>query len=286
MILKFYAISLMVLAAAIVGGCASDRTETTTAAPLSMKDVPAETWQKLSHKKIFFGHKSVGANIVDGVRDVTGQRQDIALNIVETREPAAFDKPIFAHAAIGKNSNPKSKVDDFVGLMNSGMGDRVDIAFMKFCWLDFLPGTDTSAVFEGYKTAMAELKKRYPKVIFVHVTSPLTSDLQGLRGWFKKTKDVIKRMMGRPNVYDNTGRNAFNELLRGEYTGKEPFFDLADIQATQPDGRRTFTLKDGKKQYSLVPDYTVDGGHLDVQGRKVVATQLLVFLARQIEMRQ
>ena len=40
----------------------------------------------------------------------------------------------------------------------------------------------------------------------------------------------------------------------------------------------TFT-KDGENYYSLVPDYTDDGGHLNEKGRKIVAEQLLILLA-------
>ncbi len=36
----------------------------------SIKGVPAETWQKLSQKKIYFGHQSVGNNIIDGIKDI------------------------------------------------------------------------------------------------------------------------------------------------------------------------------------------------------------------------
>ena len=50
----------------------------------------------------------------------------------------------------------------------------------------------------------------------------------------------------------------FNELLIKEYDGKEPVFDLAEIESTRPDGRRETFTKDGKTYYSLIPDYTYD----------------------------
>ena len=75
--------------------------------------------------------------------------------------------------------------------------------------------------------------------------------------------------MGKP-VYNNINRNQFNEILRKEYEGKAPIFDLAKIESTYPDG---------KTSYSMVPDYTYDGGHLNETGRKKAAEQLLVLLA-------
>lgn len=32
----------------------------------SIKDVPDSTWKKLSEKKIYFGHQSIGYNIING----------------------------------------------------------------------------------------------------------------------------------------------------------------------------------------------------------------------------
>ena len=52
----------------------------------NIKDVPAEKWKKLAKKKIYFGHQSVGFNIMDGVQDVLKENPQIELKIVETRK--------------------------------------------------------------------------------------------------------------------------------------------------------------------------------------------------------
>ncbi len=80
----------------------------------SIDDVPREYWAKLAEKKIFFGHQSVGYNIIEGVKDIMRERNYIKLNIVETREPVQFDQPIFAHAEVGRNTNPATKIVAFV----------------------------------------------------------------------------------------------------------------------------------------------------------------------------
>ena len=36
----------------------------------NIKDVPASKWENLSQKKIYFGHQSVGFNIIDGIKDL------------------------------------------------------------------------------------------------------------------------------------------------------------------------------------------------------------------------
>ncbi|MEF9476235.1 MAG: hypothetical protein L0958_06070, partial [Candidatus Mariimomonas ferrooxydans] len=56
-------------------------------------------------------------------------------------------------------------------------------------------------------------------------------------------------------------------------------FDLALIESTDSEGGMATFKKCGKSFYSLVPSYTNDGGHLNEDGRRIVAEQLLIFLA-------
>ena len=39
----------------------------------SIDNVPQEYWVKLAEKKIFFGHKSVGYNVIDGIEDILNE---------------------------------------------------------------------------------------------------------------------------------------------------------------------------------------------------------------------
>jgi hypothetical protein len=66
--------------------------------------------------------------------------------------------------------------------------------------------------------------------------------------------------------------------MREKYKGREPFFDLAEIQSTFPNGQRSTFTANGKTYYHMVKDYTQDGTHLSETGRKIVAEQLLLFL--------
>ncbi|HDD05193.1 MAG TPA: hypothetical protein ENF51_01760 [Candidatus Aenigmarchaeota archaeon] len=239
-----------------------------------IEDVPKSRWEALAKKQILFGHQSVGFNILDGIRDVMREHPFIKLNIVETEDPKDFNAPVFAHFRVGRNTDPRSKCDSFAEVMEK-VGEKVDIAFFKFCYVDVGAKTDIDEVFSYYTKTMDSLKKKYPKVTFVHFTVPLTVSRTTI-------KTRIKLLIGWKEIWeydDNIRRNQFNELLRNEYGGKEPLFDLASIESTFPDGRRSFFKKGGKVYYSLVPDYTLDGGHLNELGRKIVAEQLLIFLA-------
>lgn len=239
-----------------------------------LKDVPTEYWQKLSQKKIYFGHQSVGFNIIDGIKDIMKNNSHIKLNIIETMKPDEINSPTFAHSPLGQNMNPKAKCDAFVDLFNVGMGNKVDIAFFKFCYVDIMPGTDINTIFSEYKKIMSDLRSKYPQITFIHLTTPLTAFQTG-------PKALIKKIINRPidGYDDNIKREQFNAMLRKEYNNKEPVFDLAAIESTNPDGSRLSFSQNGLTGYALVPEYTNDGGHLNEKGRKVVAEQLLILLA-------
>jgi hypothetical protein len=239
----------------------------------SMGESSKADLQRISKKKIYFGHMSVGENILDGVRDIMREHPDIQLNIVETNSPSSFDQPIFAHSRIGNNGDPKSKIDAFVQYMDGGIGNSADIAFFKFCYIDILSATDADEVFNRYRTAIEILKRKYPKVTFVHVTAPLRVVQTGFLVPIKK---IISRPLG--GYEDNIKRKRFNDLLRQEYEGKDPIFDLARIESTYPDGRQSTFDNEEKSYEALVAVYTYDGGHLNEIGRKIVAGQLLSFL--------
>ena len=75
-------------------------------------------------------------------------------------------------------------------------------------------------------------------------------------------------------------RECYNELLRNAYSKTEPFFDLAQIESINPDGFRCYAVKGAEKVNFMVSEYTEDGGHLNADGRKKIAEQLLIVLAQ------
>ena len=247
----------------------------------AIKDLPASAWKKLSQKKICFGHQSVGMNIIDGIKDLMKEYPKIKLNIIETDDISEVNTSAFAHFWVGENANPQSKLDNFTNLMIERKIDRADIAFFKFCYIDINRKTNIQEVFNKYKANISLLKKEFPKITFVHLTIPLTSKPSGVQRLIKKVKNYVKKFLGRPvfNYYDNIKRNLINEMLKKEYDGKDPIFDLAKIESTKPDGSRESFIKDGKDYYSLIEEYTNDGGHLNVLGRRKVAEQFLLLLA-------
>ncbi len=253
------------------------KTDTNKVTLPSIDGVPRESWAKLAEKKIFFGHQSVGYNIVDGVTDILKERAYIKLNIVEARGPAGFDKPILAHAQVGRNTDPVSKIESFREVMDAGVGGKVDIAFFKFCYVDIMRDSDPGKIFDSYSAAIEELKSRYPGTKFLHVTVPIRSVPKGIK---KNLKQSVKLLIGKPGVLDdNMMRERYNKFLSDAYGSTEPFFDLALAESVNPDGFRCYAAKGAEKIHVMAPEYTDDGGHLNSRGRKKVAEQLLIILA-------
>lgn len=239
----------------------------------NIKDIPDSAWDKLSHKKIFFGHQSVGYNIIDGIKDVMQEYPRIKLNIVETSDPADFNSAVFAHSRAGRNMNPTSKVKDFVTFMENGIGNKADIAGLKFCYVDVRGDSNVESIFENYDKSILQLKSKFPGVKIIHFTTPLTKIQTGPKVW-------IKKLIGRTTTTDdNIKRNEYNKMILAKYKDDGSVFDLAAVESTLPDGARSLFKKDGKTYYSMFKGYTNDGGHLNEQGRKIVAEQFLIFLA-------
>lgn len=257
---------LAILVAVVLGlaGCAQQ---------LSPEGVSAMDLQKVSEKTIFFGHQSVGWNILHGVEDVLKQQPEAKLTIQEAESIDSGQGPAFIHATIGENYDPISKLQAFDQLIRGGIGDRVDIAFMKFCYVDFNKDTDVEQLFTSYKQTLDDLSKAYPQTTFAYVTTPLMAPDPGVKG-------LLKSLLGRnEDRLANDKRHQFNELMRREYGATGRLFDLAAVEATYPDGKVCTFSVNGEAVPCLIVDYTNDGGHLNELGRQVLAGQLLKFLA-------
>lgn len=243
-----------------------------------MADISPGAWERLNNKKIFFGRHSVGRDIIQGIRDVMTTHPYLRLRIVNTNDVEQFGDAILAHAGVGRNFDPMSKIVEFESLMDSGLGEKVDIAFFKLCFVDIASASDPNSVLAAYCEAMTRLRRRYPKTVFVHVTVPLEGPPGTAKGVLKAS---VKRGIGRPSLLaDNHMRARYNVLLRDHFAEKEPLFDLALYEALGPEGQRHHSMWNDREVPILARMYTDDGGHLNALGRRHVAEQLLIHLAR------
>lgn len=239
-----------------------------------LEDISDAQWESLSKQKIYFGHQSVGYNIISGIDEISGDNPKLKLRSIETYNPDKFEKGILAHSRIGYNTDPESKVAAFDFYMKAGIASTSDICGFKFCYVDVGEKTDINKLFDQYKSMTDALQIRYPETTFFHCTVPLTTIQTGYKA---KIKKLLGRSIGGTKA--NIKRNEYNALLRAEYLKTGTLFDLAEIESTLPDGTRcTFDIN-GEMYYSLFPEYTNDGGHLNNSGRIIVADNFISFLA-------
>ena len=229
-----------------------------------------EDLRLLQKQRIYFGHQSVGSNILQGLAELFFAA-GVRLNVVPVHGEGLPEGAVFAESEIGSNGRPQSKCNAFG--YNVAAFHSLDIALMKLCYADFNRETDVPRLFEHYRQIVDALKAQHPRVTFVHVTVPVT-----VRPalW----KRITKSLAGRENLGDleNLRRAEFNALLMKHYAG-EPIFDLARVESTFPDGARNAFRYAGKTVYSLVPGYSSDGGHLNADGRRRAARELIRILS-------
>jgi hypothetical protein len=228
--------------------------------------------QRVAQRSIYFGHQSVGDNLLDGIRRLA-QETGVPLRVVETRNADELKPRTFGHTHVAENGDPLKKLHSFEQAMGSPAA-VVDIAFVKFCYVDIDAGTDPKALFERYRATIDGLRAKHPGTTFVHVTLPLTEEQGG-------TKALAKRLLGRApsGTVENLRREEYNALVRRAYSGREPLFDLARVESTAPDGTAVKVQWNGSEAPALASAYTDDGGHLNVAGRLRAARELVSVLA-------
>jgi len=226
--------------------------------------------ERIAQRRIFFGHQSVGVNLLEGIKQLSTMA-GVTVRIIEVKAASDVKQAMIGQTFIAENEYPLKKLKSFeddMGLKPTGL----DIAFMKFCYVDFTADTDAKALFTSYRTTIEGLKARNPGTTFVHVTAPLTSEQGG-------TKEFVKRLLGRGDSVKNVRREEYNSLLRKTYQGREPIFDLARVESTAPDGMAVTVEWKGIVAPAMVPVYTDDGGHLNSIGKLRAARELISVLA-------
>jgi len=260
--------------AVMTAGCGGAAVEGASDPRVVLDGIARRDLERVAGKRIYFGHQSIGANIVGGLESLVKERPDLGIKVVKTRNPADFDAAVFGHDAVGKNHDAASKIEDFAATLEAGLGAKTDIAFFKFCYVDIEADTDVEKLLAEYKERLGAVRGKFPRTRIVHVTTPLSVVQTGPKAFVKKI--IGKKRWG---ADANVQRNRFNALLRREYLGREPLFDLAAIEATRPDGT-TATFDEGGRDWAMpAAEYVSDGKHLNDRGARLVAAHLLKTLA-------
>jgi hypothetical protein len=229
--------------------------------------------------RILFYHHSVGENILAGIERLDDETGGGRLRTTSFEDGAAFEGPVLAHGEGGENKVPKSKIDFFASTIRNVPRLKPDLAFMKFCYVDFEPRTDVDDLFSYYQRTLESLKREHPEIRFAHVTVPLTERPTDI-------KSSLRRLLGREVWADaaNMKRAEFNRRLKEKFA-TDPIFDLALVEATGSDGATSVFEADGRAYLSLQPRYTDDGGHLNAAGQRAAGAAAIQFVADALKSR-
>lgn len=259
-----------VLAALTVGAilALTGKGPTVPAAVAAEKPSPEEV-TSFSHVRVFFGHQSVGSNVISGIQANFSQAANRDLAVVESRGEIPLTGGVLAHAHLGTNGDPRSKFEDFEAVLDGQLGDNVDVAALKLCYADVTAGTDVKKVFDEYVAMMARLEAGHPQVRFIYTTVPLSTD----QSW----KQVVKSWIGRDDQMgpaDNLAREQYNQLVRQHYGETGRLFDIAAIESTMSTAPMVRTL-DGAEYFVLHAGLAADPGHLNEVGSRVAGTEFM-----------
>jgi hypothetical protein len=218
----------------------------------------ADDLDLVTRTRTFFGHQSVGQNVLTGVAEL----------YAATGRPM----PPVEETLIGANEHPLGKIEDFAARLRAGTAERVDVAMMKLCYVDIGADTDIAVLFDAYRATLAVLERDFPHLAFVHVTVPLTTEPGGL------TRLRARLTGGRPyGPAENAARERLNALVREEYGAC--LFDLAAVESTRPDGSRVRGEHGGVPYHALHDGYASDSGHLNAAGARVAAAAWVTAVA-------
>jgi hypothetical protein len=236
--------------------------------------VSAEQLQTFGGLKVFFGHQSVGRNMLDALPTVYATTGIEAPAIVESEAASASTGGYVQHVNIGENGDPLGKLAEFDRLIRGGVGEVVDVAVFKFCYVDFHEGDDVDEIFGAYKATLAALERDYPDVTFVYTSVPLTTE-----------RGPLGRVKGRLGFGDKLGpehnvvREQLNSKIRAEYADTGLLFDIAAIQSSTSEGERLLRTFGGSEYYAMDGNLSSDPGHLNTAGAALVAGALVATVA-------
>ncbi len=233
-------------------------------------------WSVIAGRTVYFGHQSVGSGVVAGV-EVLRQEHSLPLRVVQTREPATVTGPAFVHFLAGQNRDYASKNAALLRLLESRTRAQRPVVLLKYCYVDINSPADPATMFEAYRDTVETIQFEHPDVTVVHATIPLTTVESAL-------KAGARQFFGRPTRREAAVvRHRYNELVRAEFTGTEPIFDLAKVESTQADGMVAGFTANGAMIETLAPHNTYDGGHLNARCQLAAAEALLDVLSDVIE---
>ncbi|HMI47830.1 MAG TPA: hypothetical protein VK481_04090 [Gemmatimonadaceae bacterium] len=233
-------------------------------------------WSIVARRTIYFGHQAIGRSVVAGVEGVAHEHA-LPLRVIHTREPATVTGPAFVHFLAGRSRDFASKNAAVLRLLESPTRARRPVLMLKYCYGDVKSAGDSATMFEAYRDTVDTIQFEHPDVTVIHATIPLVTVEGAL-------ESGTRQFFGRPTRRDGAiARHRYNELVRFEFSDTEPIFDLAKVEATQPDGTLAGFTAGGRLVETLATENTDDGTDLNARCQRAAAQALLDLLSDVIE---
>ena len=105
-----------------VVSCSSRTEDTGQSMATDLNQLTPEQWQTLSQRTVYFGHQSVGADIIEGIQELVAEKPQIKLRIV-SGAPASTPG-VLSEFPIGNNGDPESKNAAFVAAVQGVLGPK------------------------------------------------------------------------------------------------------------------------------------------------------------------
>lgn len=228
--------------------------------------------------RTFFAHQSVGADILAGIEQL-GRDTPYVARVLDLAQACAGIEPdlthsrLIIHERIGTNREPLTKIAGFRAVLDAKSRPEIDVAMLKFCYVDIVTQPEAEDLWRYYETAIEELSTVHPGVQLVHCTVPLRSLPEGPYAW-------LRRALGHrhPAIAANRARDWFNQKLRERFGRGHTLFDLAALESRRANGKPCELIDAGTRVPSLAREWTYDGGHLNERGRTIAAAAFLEFL--------
>src|ERR1041384_7847880 len=94
--------------------------------------------ERIASARVFFAHQSVGANVLSGLARLA-EREKVEVTIEDMLVP--------------ENGAPARKLRGLEEALDRRAG-AVDVALLKFCYVDITPQTNVAALFESYRATI------------------------------------------------------------------------------------------------------------------------------------
>jgi hypothetical protein len=267
-------VCLLITAAVCHGQITVDHTTVEMLPNDSLTQIIPQTYLNLARQqKILFCHVSVGGTIIDGMVGNNSATSLIKLNPTRytisrsmNAAPTWFDTnsgilDLAPNVQTGYtwtlNGSKALGFDNQIRNLGYGQSGRANVAFMKYCYVDWTVGTNLQQRWDEYIGVMEALEADpdFDDITFVYWTTAIPN-----------------------NGGDVPQRQQFNDMLRDYCRENDKIlFDVADIECHDPYGNISYNDFGDEGMWS---GYAADGQHPSGYAQTRLATAMWWLLAR------